>query len=85
MSSTRIQKKSPILDTRYLDGTVGAVAKWSAAALRAAGSIPARNKYLYGLQIVVRDLAVCVCEFICKRIHDTGEFFLDSNVTHFAY
>ena len=35
----------------------------SAAALIVAGSIPARNKYLYGLQIVVSDLVVSVCDF----------------------
>ena len=28
-----------------------------------AGSIPARNKYLYGLQVVVPGLAVFVCAF----------------------
>ena len=27
------------------------------------GSIPARYKYLYGLQVVVPGLAVCVCDF----------------------
>ena len=29
-----------------------------------AGSIPARNKYLFGLQVVVLGLAVCVCDFL---------------------
>ena len=51
------------------------------AVLRVVGSIPARDKYLYDLQIVVLDLAVCVCDFsVCT--HDTGiipsvaQFFL---------
>ena len=47
----------------YVDGTVGVVVERSTAALRVAGSIPTRSKYLYGLQIVVPDLAVCVCVF----------------------
>ena len=34
-------------------------------ALRVVGSIPARNKYWYGLQIVVSGLAVCVSDFKC--------------------
>ena len=42
------------------DGTVGAVAERSTAALRAAGSIPAWNKYLYGQKLVGPGLAVCV-------------------------
>ena len=33
------------------------------AALCDAGSIPARCKYLYGLQVVVSGLPVCVCGF----------------------
>ena len=33
------------------------------AELRVAGSIPGRNKYLYGLQVVAPGLAVCVCVF----------------------
>ena len=44
------------------------------AALRVAVSIPACNKYLYDLQVVVPGLAVCVCMSlnVCKRTHDTG-------------
>ena len=34
-------------------------------ALRAAGSIPARNNYIYDLHLVVPGLAVCICEFKC--------------------
>ena len=41
---------------------VGAVAKRWTAVLLVAGSIPARNKYLYGLQVVVPGMAVCVCD-----------------------
>ena len=48
-----------------LDGTVGALVERSSAALRVAGSIPTRNKYLYDLQIVVPGLADCVCGFLC--------------------
>ena len=48
-----------------LNGTVGAVGERTTAVLRVAGSIPARNKYSYDLQIVVSGLAVCVCDFIC--------------------
>ena len=43
------------------DGMVGAVAERSTAALRVAGSNPARNKYLYGLQVLFH--AICVCDF----------------------
>ena len=42
------------------------------AVLRVAGSISARNKYLYGLQVVVLGLFVYVIFYICKRTHDTG-------------
>ena len=41
----------------------GAVVERSADALIIAGSIPALNKYLYGLQIVVPGVPVCVCDF----------------------
>lgn len=34
------------------------------AALHVVGLIPIRNKYWYGLRIVVLGLAVCVCEII---------------------
>ena len=45
--------------------------------LHVAGSIPARNKYLYGLQEVVTGLTVRVCGFSMilnphPRTHDTG-------------
>ena len=42
------------------DDTVGAE---GLIAQRVARSIPARNKHLYVLQIVVPGLTVCVCEF----------------------
>ena len=44
------------------DDTVGALVERPTVALRVAGSISARNKYLYGLQVVVPGLALCVCE-----------------------
>ena len=50
---------------RKLNGIVGAVAERPTAALPVSSSIPARNKHLYGLQVVVPDLAVCVCDFLC--------------------
>ena len=49
----------------HYDGTVGSVVECSSVALRVAGSIPARNKYLFDLNLVVAGLAVCVCEFKC--------------------
>ena len=41
--------------------TVDSVAERVTVALRVGGSIPTRNKYLYGLQVVVPGLAVYVC------------------------
>ena len=55
--------------------TVGAGAERPTAALRITGSVRGRNKSLYGPQIVVRGLDVCVCEFsmyLCKRTRDAG-------------
>ena len=49
--------------------------------LRVAGSILSRNKYKYGLQLVVPGLAVCVCDYVCKRTHDTG--IVDSASAHY--
>ena len=49
--------------TSQIDDSVYAVIKRPTVALRGAGSIPERNKYLYGLQVVVPGLAVCVCDF----------------------
>ena len=50
-----------LLSTSNFDDTViGAVIKRLTAVLRVAGSIPARNKYLHGLQVVVSGLAVYV-------------------------
>ena len=43
--------------------TIGAVVAISTAALRVAGSIPVRSKYLYYLQVVVPGLAVFVRDF----------------------
>ena len=40
-----------------------AVVEPPTVAQRVAGSIPAWNKYVYGLQVVVLDLMVCVCVF----------------------
>ena len=41
------------------------IVKHLTAVLRVKGSIPARNKYLYDLHLVVSGLAVCACEFKC--------------------
>lgn len=45
--------KQMIVHDISFDETFGAVAQQSTAALRFAGSIPAHNKYLYGLQITL--------------------------------
>ena len=47
------------------------VAEWSTAALHGAGSIPRRNKYFHGLQVVVLGLSVYVIFYVYKRTHDT--------------
>ena len=46
-----------------IDDMFGVVAESSTAALRAAGSIPTRTKYLYGLQIVISGSG-CLCMWI---------------------
>ena len=53
-----VYRDSSYILFRFND-TVGALVERPTAALRYAGSIPARNKYLYGLQVVVPGLAVC--------------------------
>ena len=58
-----------------IDETVVAVAVRSTAALRVAGWIPARNKYLYGLQVVVLGLAVCVCDFLFLKAPPIQELY----------
>ena len=44
----------------YYVATVREVVERTSAALRVVGSIPVRNKYFYGLHLVV--VAVCVCD-----------------------
>ena len=51
------------------NGTVGIVVERCTAALSVSSWIPARNKYLYDLQIVVPSRAVCICEFKCFERH----------------
>ena len=41
-------------DVKITDGTVGVATERSTAAPPVTGSIPVRNKYLYGLQVVVQ-------------------------------
>ena len=43
-------------------GVFGALDERLTAVLRVSGLIPALNKYLYGLQVVVLYVAVWVCE-----------------------
>ena len=57
---------------------VGAVAEQSTPELRVVGSIPTRNKYLYGLQIVVSGLSIWAWGlYVYKCTHDT-EYILYS-------
>ena len=47
----------------------------STVALRVTGSIPARDKYLHGLQVGSCSGSGCLCMcffYVCKRTHDTG-------------
>ena len=50
---------------------VGAVVEQPTAALRGTGSIPARNKYLHHLQVVVTGLAVYVFFFFFSMFVNT--------------
>ena len=45
---------------KSFEGTVDAMVERLPAKLRVAGSIPGRNKYVYGLKVVLRRLTVCV-------------------------
>ena len=64
--------KENISDIVGSNHMIGAVAEKSTAVLPAAGSISARNIYLYGLQMVVSGLGVCAYELnVCKRTYDT--------------
>lgn len=42
--------------------TFGAEAEKLTVAIRVAGLVPSRNKYLYGVQIFVAGLGVCPCK-----------------------
>ena len=55
------------IELQCFHGTIGAEA--------GAGSILARNKYLYVLYFVVPGLTVCVCEF-CNKLADSTDFVL---------
>ena len=59
-------------EKEIVDVTVGAMVERLTVALCVAGSIPARNKYLYGLNVVVPGLAVCECDFcyVFESIHN---------------
>ena len=66
-----------------IDETVGAAVKRSSSTLRGAGSIPALNKYLYGLQVVVPFLGICVCDFsMFVDAPTTQELFLEWEATY---
>ena len=71
---------------KNFDDTVGAVVERPTPAQRVTGSIPSRNKYLYGLQSVVPGLTVCVCDFFMfvKRTNDTGIIPRTENLRKFA-
>ena len=58
------------------DDTFGALAKQSTAALQVTGSIPTRNKYFCGLQIVdsgLRGFNICKCSHHTEFIPSVGQ------------